>query len=116
VISVFAGTQQFQKTVTIPVTPGKPNSVVVTEKRSAGQTASIQVFVNGGPATVISVAAGAVFAFNSNNVLLAGAAGAQVDEYEFWTEDLGGNQETLCENGFDGEFDLLTGSCSLTSN
>ncbi len=115
-ITVFVGTLGFQKTQAIQVKQGVPVSIVVTEKRSQGRTLSISVFVNGGQPTVIPVPTGDVFGIVSDFILLNSAASSQVDEYEFWTEDLSGNAEMLCENGFDGEFDLLTGTCLLTSN
>ena len=30
--------------------------------------------------------------------------------------DLGKDKEVLCENGFDGQYDLVSGACKLTSN
>ena len=42
--------------------------------------------------------------------------GAAVDEIQLWPRDLSADTEMLCENGFDGEFNPATGTCSLTSN
>jgi hypothetical protein len=115
-VAVFVGTFGAQQTKTVSVLPNKSNSIVVTERRTVDTTISVSVYVNGALATVIPVPSGDVFKQTSDGVLFVEKPGTPVDEYEFWTEDLEANPEVLCENGFDGEFDPLTGSCSLTSN
>ena len=42
-------------------------------------------------------------------------AGLFVDEYEFWAADLSTSLELLCENGHDGEFDIVSNTCLLTA-
>ncbi len=117
-ISVFAGTAAgFQKTITIPVTTTKRNSVVITEQRDATlkTTVSLTVFVNGNK-TVIPVGAGNVYENCSESVRFMTTPGLIVDEYEFWPADLATSEELLCENGLDGTFDPSSGSCALTAN
>jgi hypothetical protein len=116
-ITVFVGTSAgVQKTVVVPVDEGKMNSVVVTEQKTDPKTTdAITVFVNG-VKTEIVVGAGDVYNNTSDSVRLTSTANLLVDEYEFWEIDLTGNVEMLCENGFDGEFDHVAGTCALTSN
>jgi hypothetical protein len=73
------------------------------------------VFVNGQQAAVIPTDGVNIYGSASDSVLLADRAGMTVDEYEFWTADLAKDPEVLCENGLDGEFDHVTGTCALTA-
>jgi len=74
------------------------------------------VFVNGTLAAVLKIGAGDVYAQARDSVALFPAASSVVDEIEFWQNDLAKDPEVLCENGLDGEFDLVSGTCLLTSN
>ncbi|MBA3395623.1 MAG: hypothetical protein H0T89_23470 [Deltaproteobacteria bacterium] len=115
-LSIYTASPNVQKTtaVTNGVTPNRFNNVVVTEQRSGTTTVSITVFVNG-KSTVIAIGAGDVYQRVSNNVRLNQTPGLSVDEYEFWPADLSASPELLCENGADGTFDIVTGTCSLTA-
>jgi hypothetical protein len=115
-IQVYTGTPTDQKTtiVTDGLVAGRFNNVVVTEKRAAnGTTTSLVVYINNKP-TVIPIAGGDVFAVVRDDVRLVQTAGLFVDEYEFWAADLAANAEMLCENGLDGEFDIVSNTCLLT--
>jgi hypothetical protein len=115
-IQIYTGTPGEQKTTTVTdgLVGGKFNNVVVTEQRGAGGvTTSLTVFVNG-KATVIPVAGGDVYANVTDNVRFVQAPGLVVDEYEFWAADLSTSLEMLCENGLDGEFDIVSNTCLLT--
>jgi len=118
-LSVLAGAAVgVQPTATIATPQGVRTSVVVTEQHDAVNklTTSISVYVNGGAPTVIGVGTADIYANANNTVQLLTAAGVAVDEYEFWTRDLGESDEMLCENGFGGLFDPSDKSCALTSN
>ncbi|HSR99752.1 MAG TPA: hypothetical protein VLM79_22015 [Kofleriaceae bacterium] len=94
-----------------------PHSVVVTEQKADanGTTQSLTVYVDG-VATVMPIGTGNVYANPSDTVQLPHAAGTTVDEIEFWPRDLSKDAETLCENGWDGEWNPATATCLLTSN
>jgi hypothetical protein len=115
-IQIYTGTPSQQKTtiVTEGLVPNRFNNVVVTEQRGAGGvTTSLTVFINN-KATVIPVAGGDVFAVVRDDIRLVQTANLVVDEYEFWAADLSTSTELLCENGLDGEFDIVSNTCLLT--
>ena len=91
--------------------------MVITEQKVAGNqtTQSLSIYIDG-VLTQMPIGTGNVFATASDTVQLPRAQGTTVDEYEFWPRDLSADPEMLCENGWDGEFDPLTATCSLTSN
>ena len=115
-IQIYTGTPGEQKTTTVTtgLVAGRFNPVVVTEQRGAGGvTTSLTVFIGGKP-TVIPIAGGDVYAHVSEPRFVS-TAGLLVDEYEFWAADLSTSAELLCENGHDGEFDIVSNTCLLTA-
>ena len=97
------------------VTP-RLHSFVLTEKRSGNITDGVLLYIDGQLSASVGIGTGDLFQVVNNTVRLAGLPGSTVDEYEMWPRDLSADPEMLCENGFDGEFDLVTGTCSLTAN
>jgi hypothetical protein len=116
-ITIFTGTDAgVQKSTAITVSPGRRNSIVVTEQRTDPKTTdSITVYVNG-TRTVITIGAGDIYQRVADTVQFNNASGSVVDELEFWAIDLGQDAELLCNNGLDGLFDHVDGSCALTAN
>jgi Concanavalin A-like lectin/glucanases superfamily/Bacterial Ig-like domain len=114
-LTVYTGTLSDQKTtqVTLGIVANRFNNVVVTEQRTGTSTLQLTVFVNGKP-TVIPVAGGDVFGRVRDDVRLVANPNLFVDEYEFWQLDLTKTPEILCENGFDSEFDVASGTCLST--
>lgn len=116
-LQIHTGTPGEQKTTSLGTADGlvanRFNNIVLAEQRTANGTVSLTVFVNG-KKTVIPIAGGDLYAFVSSDVKLVGPAGLAVDEYELWPVDLAANTELLCENGLDGEFDVVTSTCALT--
>ncbi|MGN6109432.1 MAG: LamG-like jellyroll fold domain-containing protein, partial [Kofleriaceae bacterium] len=115
-LAIFANgsSQTFPSNGSVPL-PGGRNSVVITERRSGTSTTSISVYVNGRGPTVIPINGGDIYAGGSDGVSLM-MPGVIVDELELWPGDLSADPERLCENGFDGELDHVTGTCNLTAN
>ena len=93
--------------------------MVVTEQHVVGAatatTKSITVFVDG-VATVLALPGGNVFLTVSDTIKGPLAAGTAYDEYRFFLRDLSEDDEMLCENGENGQYDHLDGTCSLTGN
>ncbi|MEJ7604413.1 MAG: LamG-like jellyroll fold domain-containing protein, partial [Kofleriaceae bacterium] len=118
VITVYAGTDTgVRQTRSFPVARDRPNSVVITEQKSdPRRTDNLTVYINGVKVGDIPIGDGDVFEDVANGVPFNQAVGSVVDEIEFWQSDLSQSDEALCENGFDGEFDPLTGGCALTAN
>jgi len=105
-----------QRTQTINV-PNGPHSIVVAEQKSADGTTTQQmsIFIDG-VATKVPVGAGNLYTTVADTIQLPHTGGTIVDELEFFPRDLTADAEMLCENGFDGEFDVVTGACLMTSN
>ena len=118
VLQIYTGTPSEQKTTSIGVAGGvaadRFNNVVVTEQRGANGTVSLTVYVNL-KATVIPITGGDIYGIVNNQIFLATVPSLPVDEYEFWATDLSTSAERLCENGADGEWDVVTNSCLLTA-
>jgi hypothetical protein len=111
----FITTSGITKSATIPIGFGS-HSVVIAEQLEGVATQSVTIFVDGGAPTVLAFGSGSIITAANNVVRLPSQGGWILDEYQFWPRDLSADPETLCENGFDGELDPLTGACSLTSN
>jgi hypothetical protein len=116
----FFGTTAGSQTTDINIAVGttrKSHSIVVTEQKvSVDATQSMTIFVDGGSKTTLSFTAGNVYAVVNDTVSLPHTNGTIVDEYQFWPRDLTTDSEMLCENGFDGQFDPVAGTCVLTAN
>ena len=116
-LHIYTGTPSEQKTTIITtaggLVPNRFNNVVITEQRDANGTVALTVFVNG-TKTTIPIAGGDLYARVNDTLTLVQTAGLTVDEYEFWPVDLQTNLEMLCENGMDGEFDVVTNGCLRT--
>ena len=116
-ILVHAGTDQVQNDASIAVSPAM-HSVVVTEQKNANfETVRVSVYVDGVFRAGIPLGAGNLFASVADTIQLPGSAGFRIDEVEIWDRDLTSEgPETLCVNGFDGEWSFATATCLLTSN
>lgn len=114
-IQIYTGTPSQQKTtvITTGIVSDKFNNVVITEQKSGAQTAQLTVYVNG-KTTVIPITGGDIYARVRDDVRFVQNPNLFVDEYEFWPADLSKNAESLCENGFDSEFDPASGGCVPT--
>ena len=65
----------------------------------------------------IPLGAGNLFSQVSDTLTVAPVPGFTIDEVEIWERDLASDgPETLCVNGFDGEWNFATSTCLLTSN
>lgn len=118
-IGIFAGTGLAnQVSVTIPATAVSSgmHNIVLAEQKSGAQTTSIRVYLDGQLEATMTITSGDVFAIVNDKITLPSVAGAGIDEVELWPRDISADPEMLCENGFDGEFDLVTATCSLTAN
>ena len=119
-LQIFTGsniTNQF--TTTVPANPlaaGMHSVVIAEQSTAAAVTTSVKIYVDGQLAATVPFTSGNVYGRLSDAIAMAAAAGTEVDEYELWPRDVSATPEMLCENGFDGEFDLVTQTCSLTSN
>ncbi len=120
-ILIFAGTAGLsnQFTVTVPAQPlstTRAHSVLIAEQKSGAQTSSLRIYIDGRLESTITIPSGDIFANVADKITMASQDGSAVDEIELWPRDVSADPEVLCENGFDGEFDLVTSTCSLTSN
>ncbi len=116
---VFTGTGlAVQKTTVVPAAPLSTgmHSFVLTEQKSNGVTTSIKLYVDGVLATTVAIGTGDLFGIVDNQIRMTTQPGSAIDEVELWPRDIGTDPEMLCENGFDGEFNPASGTCSLTSN
>jgi hypothetical protein len=111
----FTTSANLAKTLDVPIALGN-HTIVVAEQLAAGVTQSVTVYVDGGAPHVVALGSGLLFTPANDRAVLASVKNTIVDEYEFWPRDLSADPEMLCENGFDGEFDPATATCSLTSN
>ena len=118
-ITVFAGSPQVSGSVKVQIPNAGMHSVVVAATNSApGTTKQITVFVDGVTTStqIISIGNGNVYNTVSDRIILPHAIGTIIDEIQMFPFDMTTAQDTLCENGFDGEFDPASGTCLLTSN
>jgi hypothetical protein len=121
-IGIFAGTPSAttanQLTAIVPATPltAGMHSIVLAEQKSGAQTTGIRIYIDGRLEQTLTFTSGDVFATVADTITMVSANGAIVDEIELWPRDISADPEMLCENGFDGEFDLATLTCSLTAN
>ncbi len=102
------GTASFQAVA------GRPNNIVIAERRAGSTTTAIVVVVNGVSST-IPIGGADLFSITANDLRFA-PIGTVIDEWEFWPADLAATPEMLCENGIDGEWDPATGTCALVNN
>jgi hypothetical protein len=89
---------------------------VVAEQKSGAQTTGLKIYIDGRLEQTLTVTAGDVFGIVNDKITMVSQPAAVVDEIELWPRDLSADPEMLCENGFDGEFDLVNLTCSLTAN
>ena len=120
VAGAINGTTVTSGQAVVPVTAAGFHSVLVVETKSTGTTTKqLQVYIDGTTNTttnIIAIGSGNVYGTVSDRVILPHAAGTRVDEIQMYPADLSVAADELCENGFDGEFDVVTGTCLLTSN
>ena len=115
-LSVFVGDQTRDlKVISLSISAGL-HSVLITEQKvpDSFDTQSLSIYVDGA-LTVMPLSGGNVFAGNDDTVRLGSVPGMTLDELEFWPRDLSEDPEMLCENGLDGEWDPVDGSCSLVN-
>jgi Concanavalin A-like lectin/glucanases superfamily len=120
-IAIFAGTTGLanQFNVTVPAQPlstARPHSIVIAEQKTGAQTTGLKIYIDGRLETTITFASGDIFAIVNDKITMASQNGSGVDEIELWPRDISVDPEMLCENGFDGEFDLANLTCNLTAN
>ena len=120
-IAIFAGTTGLanQFTVTVPAQPlstTRPHSIVIAEQKSGAQTTGLRIYIDGQLESTITIPSGDIFAIVNDKITMVSQNGSGVDEIELWPRDISVDPEVLCENGFDGEFDLANLTCSLTAN
>lgn len=119
-VGIFAGTGLAnQLTAIVPASPlsaTRAHSIVVAEQKSGAQTTGLKIYIDGRLEQTLTVTAGDVFGIVNDKITMVSQPASVVDEIELWPRDLSADPEMLCENGFDGEFDLVNLTCSLTAN
>lgn len=122
-IGIFAGTPSSgtanQFTALVPAAPldtTRAHSILLAEQKSGAQTTGLKIYIDGQLEQTLAFTAGDLFANVADKITMVSQDGSAVDEVELWPRDVSADPEVLCENGFDGEFDLATLTCSLTSN
>src|SRR5262249_52173476 len=101
--------------ITMPVS-GDLQSLLITEQKVPGSTItkSLSIYLDG-ELTVMPIGTVNVYGCVPDSVQLATDAGTLLDEVQPWTRDMSADLEMLCENGLDGQWDLVTGTCELVN-
>ena len=99
------------------------HTVVIAEHNNGTVSTGMSIYVDGTLGNTLTFPTSGTTSFqafdlrHTNDLLVfSRLANGFVDEIQFWQTDLTATTDTLCENGFDGQWDPVALSCTLTAN